>query len=146
MIAAGEPLKVTDPVPLLVMVTPAVATAVKLPCSTETVVVTTALSVSATLKALPLAELNTREASSLRICAPDTLLTGASFTAFTVIVTVAVSVVPPEVTVYVKSVVPLKLAAGLKLKVPSAFKRTVPFTTLTEPPTAMAVPLIAVMV
>ena len=51
--------------------------------------------------------------SSAVVCAPATVLTGASLTAVTVTLTLAVSVTPPEVTVYVYVSVPLKFAFGV---------------------------------
>ena len=68
---------------------------------------------------LPLAELKTSAVSSMVVCAPGTLLTGASFTALTVTATVSVSVfAPPEPLFPWSSVVivrveePLKSAVG----------------------------------
>ncbi|MNX04950.1 hypothetical protein D3C86_345520 [compost metagenome] len=60
-------------------------------------------------------------------------------------VTVAVSVTPPEVTVYVKVAGPLKLAVGAKSSVPSANSVTTPFVTATGVPTLAARPSMAVM-
>ena len=96
--AAGVPETVTAPVPLPVTVTPEIEPRLSLPLATVSVVVTL-LSASATAIALPLPALKTMLASSLVVWAPGTALTGASLTAATLIVTVAVSVTPPEVTV-----------------------------------------------
>jgi len=110
--AAAVPETVTVPVPLPVTVTPEIEPSVSVPLAIVSVVVTL-LSTSATAMALPLAELKTTLVSSVVLCAPGTVLTGASLTALTVTVTVAVSVTPPEVTVYVNVSVPLKLAEGV---------------------------------
>ena len=98
VIAAGVPETVTVPVPLPVNVTPAVAPSVSLPLATVSVVVTL-LSTSVTVIALPLAELKVMPVSSFVVCAPGTAFSGASLRAATLIVTTAVSVTPPDVTV-----------------------------------------------
>ncbi|MNQ51503.1 hypothetical protein D3C85_654880 [compost metagenome] len=75
---------------------------------------------------------------------------GASCTCVTVTVTLAVSEAPPDVAVYVKTVLadaaaPGKSRPGVKVMVPSAFNTTEPLATLTAgPPTVIAVPLMAV--
>ena len=63
----------------------------------------------------------------------------------TVILTVAVSVTPPDATVYVNDGAPLKFKFGVNVRLPAASSLTVPPVTLTEPPTVMAEPLMAVM-
>ena len=98
VIAAGLPDTVIVPVPLPVTVTPAIDPSVRRPLATVKVVVTL-LSTSATVIALPFAVLNTTFVSSAAVWPPGTVFTGASFTATTVTVTVAVSVTPPDVTV-----------------------------------------------
>ena len=62
---------------------------------------------------------------------PGKLLVGASLTGVRVRFTVAVSVAPPLVTVYVKLVAPLKLLVGTKSSVPSGFSVTLPLATAT---------------
>ena len=98
VIAAGVPETVTVPLPLPVTVIPAIEPSVSVPLTTVSVVVTE-LSTSTTVMALPFAALNMRLVSSALDCAPGTVLTGASLTAATLTVTVAVSVTPPDVTV-----------------------------------------------
>ena len=100
MTAAGEPDNVTEPVPLLMMVTPGVAMADSEPCGTLSVVVTTApLSISAMMIWLPLAPENVIAISSVPFCASGSTWVGASLTGSTVTVTEVVSVTPPDVTV-----------------------------------------------
>ena len=113
MIAAAVPLITIVPVPSPVTVTPDDEPRLRMPLVTDTVVVNASPSMSATVKAVPLATLNTRVPSSAIVCAPGAVETGASFTALTVTLTVAVSVTPPEVTVYVKVSVPLKFRFGV---------------------------------
>jgi hypothetical protein len=99
LMAAAVPAICTEPVPLPVTVTPAVEPSVSVPLVTATVAVSEPLSMSATVRALPLADENTSPVSSVVDWAPGAVLTGASFTALTVTLTLAVSVTPPEVTV-----------------------------------------------
>jgi len=98
VIALALPVMVTVPVPFPVTETPVMEPSVSEPFATVKVVVTV-LSTSAMVIALPLAALNTRLASSFVDWSPGTVLTGASLTAATVTVTVAVSCTPPDVTV-----------------------------------------------
>ena len=95
--AAGVPEMVTVPELLPVTVTPETVPSVSLPLAIVNVVVTL-LSASATTMALPFAELKVMLLSSFAVCNPGTELTGASLTAATLTVTVAVSVTPPDVT------------------------------------------------
>ena len=72
------------------MVAPEPATTVNTPLLTVKVVsmeLPSSLASSLTLKTLPLAALKVNEVSSVMICAAGTVLTGASFTASTVITT-----------------------------------------------------------
>ena len=57
--------------------------------------------------------MNVSAVSSATVLAPPTVFTGASLTAATFTVTVAVSVTPPELTVYVKLSAPLKFRFGV---------------------------------
>ena len=74
------------------------------------------------------------------------LATGASFTGATLTVMFAVDVDEPSVTVYGKFTGPLKLDAGVKVSVPSAFSVTVPCGSTTGVPTAMDWPATWVIV
>ena len=65
---------------------------------------------------------------SSSVWAVSSLATGASFTGFTVIVTVAAfEFSSPSVATYVKVSVPLKFASGVYVKLPSEFTTTEPF-------------------
>ena len=97
----------------LVMVKPAVPLSVRVPCSAHTVTVSEPLSTSATEIVLPLAGLKTTVLSSATTWVGGTVFTGASFTGFTVIVSVSVSDSPPtSVEVMLSWAEPLKLAAA----------------------------------
>ena len=104
LICAAVPAIVTVPVPLFVIVAPPVVTtdSVPVPAGTDSVVVSVPPSTSAT----DAPEITTA-VSSVVVCATGTLCVGASLTDDTVMLTVAVSVTPPEVTVYVNDGVPL---------------------------------------
>ena len=97
--AAAVPVICTLPVPLPLTVTPAALPSVSVPWVTASVVVSVPPSTSATVNALPFAPLKISGLSSAAACAPGVVLTGASFTALIVTLTVAVSVTPPEATV-----------------------------------------------
>ena len=76
------------------------------------------MSTSAMEIRLPLAAEKTSAVSSLVVCAPGTVFTGASLTALTVMVTVSVSVSAPPVPVLPWSlVVIVSVAAPLKFSV-----------------------------
>ena len=96
LICAAVPEIVTVPLPLLVIVAPPPVTTLRMPepAGIESVVASETLSTSATLTP----EM-TLLVSSLVTCAPGSVLTGASLIAVTVMLTFAVSVTPPEVTV-----------------------------------------------
>ena len=94
MIWAAVPARVTVPVALPVMVAPPPAVTLSVPLVTLTVVVSAPPSTSATLTPAMASGL-----SSAVLWAPGTVLTGASLTAVTVTLTLAVSVTPPDVTV-----------------------------------------------
>ncbi len=72
---------------------PVVTARVPVPAPTETTVVSVVpVSTSVTDRALPLPAENTSGVSSFVVCAAGTVLTGTSFTAVTLMVTVSVSV------------------------------------------------------
>ena len=102
LICAAVPVMVTLAVPL--PVTPAPAVTLRVPLDTLSVVVSALLSMSATeTPAIG------RAVSSATLCAPGTVLTGASFTALTVIAIVSVSVAVPSLVATVSVSAPLKL-------------------------------------
>ncbi len=82
-----------------VKVRPAMPESENVPLVTATVTVRVPVSTSATVMRLELAAEKTRAVSSVVVCAPGTVLVGASLTGEMVRLTVAVSVTPPEVTV-----------------------------------------------
>ena len=88
------PVSVTVPEPLPPIVAPPPVVTLSVPLVTVSVVVSDPPSTSAT--DTPAIDSGV---SSTTVCAPGTVFTGASFTALTVTVTVAVSVTPPDVTV-----------------------------------------------
>ena len=96
LICAAVPEIVTVPVALFVIVAPPPLTTLSVPepAGMESVVVSGPLSTSATLTP----EM-TLLVSSLVVCAAGSVLTGASLTAVTVMLTFAVSVTPPDDTV-----------------------------------------------
>ncbi len=98
--AVPENVMVASAVPSpVVKVRPAMPESENVPLVTATVTVRVPVSTSATVIRLPFATENTRAVSSVVVCAPGTVLAGASLTGDTVRLTVAVSVTPPEVTV-----------------------------------------------
>jgi hypothetical protein len=95
LIWAMVPVSVTVPVPELAMVAvPPLTESVPLVTASVTVTVPVPASTSLTLRPVM-----ARAESSVVVCGPGTVLTGASLTGLTVTVTLAVSVVPPELTV-----------------------------------------------
>ena len=110
LICATVPVRVTLAVPLPAMVAePPVTTSVPCPTASVTVMLPLAASMSATLRPVM-----TLEVSSAVVCAPGTVLTGASLTALTVRATLPeadllppVPVLPPSATVTLRASLPL---------------------------------------
>ena len=104
MIWVALPESVTDAVPLPPIVAPPPAVTLSVPPLTVSVVVSGEFSTSATdTPAMGSA------VSSLTVCAPGTVLTGASFTGLTVMATVSVSCAVPSPVMTVSVSGPLKL-------------------------------------
>ena len=102
LICAAVPAMLTLALPL--PVTPAPAVTLRMPLDTLSVVVSALLSMSATeTPAIG------RAVSSATLCAPGTVLTGASFTGLTVIAIRSVSVAVPSLVATVSVSPPLKL-------------------------------------
>ena len=94
LICVNVPVRVTVPVPLLAMVAVPPETA-RVPWVTARVTVRVPVPASASASAMA-RPVMTLAVSSLVLCAPGTVLTGASLTALTVMTMVSVSVsVPP---------------------------------------------------
>src|SRR5882724_9205196 len=120
LMLARLPVTVTVPVPLPETVRPAVPARVSTPLVAASVTWTfePPASTSAMEMALPAAAENVSVPSSFMACAAGTVLTGASFTALTVMATVSTSVwAPPEPVLPRSLVVTVRLAAPLKLPV-----------------------------
>src|SRR5262247_4124590 len=120
LMLARLPVTVTVAVPLPLTVRPEVPASVSTPLVAAKVTWTLELpaSTSAIEMALPLAVENVSVPSSLMVCAPGTVLTGASFTALTVMATESLSLrAPPEPVLPWSLVVTVRLAAPLKLPV-----------------------------
>ena len=104
MIWAALPESVTAAVPLPPIVAPPPVVTLSVPLVTVSVVVSGEPSTSATdTPAMDSA------VSSLTLCAPGTVLTGASFTGLTVMATVSMSCAVPSLVVTVSVSEPLKL-------------------------------------
>src|SRR5215468_5795452 len=120
LMLARLPVTVTVAVPLPVTVRPVVPAKVITPVVAAKVTCTLLepASTSATEIALPFAVLKVSVPSSFMVWAAGTVLTGASFTALTVMVTESVSLSgPPEPVLPWSLVVTVRLAAPLKLPV-----------------------------
>src|SRR5882724_6423846 len=118
LMLARLPVTVTVPVPLPLTVSPDVPARVSTPLVAASVTWTLLLpaSTSAMEMALPPALENVSVPSSFMAWAAGTVLTGASFTALTVMATVSTSVwAPPEPVLPRSLVVTVRLAAPLKL-------------------------------
>jgi hypothetical protein len=103
LICAALPLSVTVAVPLPLMVAPPPVATVSVPFATLIVVPSALLSTSDTDTPAIV-----KVVSSLTLCAPGTVLTGASFTALTVIGTVSTSLKVPSDEFRVSVSAPLK--------------------------------------
>src|SRR5215510_4759409 len=167
LMLARLPVTVTVAVPLPLTVRPEVPASVSTPLVAASVTWTLLLpaSTSAIEMALPLAVENVSVPSSLMVCAPGTVLTGASLTAFTVMATESLSprappepVLPWSLVVTVRLAAPLKLPVGAntrplravlmlaKLPVIVTVAVPLPLTVRPEVPARVSVPLVAASV
>ena len=119
LILASVPERVSVPVPDPLTVTPPPVVAVRLPPETPSVTVMVPAAASTSAMERPL---NCTLVSSFVLKLAGSVFTGASFTAFTVIVRVSTSVsvppvpvLPPSLVVIVNVTDPLALLAGTKL-------------------------------